>query len=636
MIDTIPQLMLDRVGEFPDVACQMEKNAKAQFVTFTYSQTMENVYAVMCALKHLGVRRGDKLGLMSDNRAAWLWADLATLSLGGADVPRGRDSTADEISYILDTVKARISFVENRELLVKMLTRRDAMPSLETVILLDSTPIDDKKQLEAENSMTIHLLSELIEKYREESVETRESLINDIESVKGPEIATIIFTSGTTGTPKGVMIRHESFLRQLECIKDQGFDFHPGQKWLSVLPVWHSFERIVQYISVHSAHTLCYSKPIGKIMLADLQRLNPEYMCSVPRIWETVKAGVFSAMKKEKGLKKAMFNLGLKIASAYTHFRDNALDLNPRYGGMNYLKRFVNYFPYLLMKPLYALFDALVFSKIKGKLGKNFSFGISGGGSLPLSVEEFFRSIGICILNGYGMTETSPVIALQYYSKQTRGVMKILGCTRKVEIRGEKGEVLPPGKKGVIYIEGPQIMTGYYGREDLTRGIIGSDGFINTGDLGIMTSSNEIEIVGRAKDTIVLSGGENIEPVPIEAAMNESSYILSSIVVGQDEKYLSALIVPDAKEIERYLKENKIFYVNRENLNDIAEARQLIDSEIRRLVSRERGFKSFELINKFYLLDRPFEVGRELSAKQEMKRYRIAELYRDEIRSLYS
>ncbi len=636
MIDTIPQLMLDRVRQYPDVACQMEKNSKAQFITFTYAQAMENVYAAMCALKSLGVKKGDKLGLMSDNRAAWLWADLATLSLGAADVPRGRDSTADEISFILDTVKARLSFVENRDLLVKMMAGRAAMPALEAVIILDGTPIEDREKLEADNNIKIYMFTELLEKYREESVRTRETLLANIESVQGPDIATIIFTSGTTGTPKGVMIRHESFLRQLECIKDQGFDFRPGQKWLTVLPVWHSFERIVQYISVHSVHTLCYSKPIGKIMLADLQRLNPEYMCSVPRIWETVKAGVFSTMKKEKGIKKAMFNMGLKVASAYSHFRDNALDLNPRYGGMNYFKRFINYFPYLAIKPVYALFDSLVFAKIKAKLGKNFTFGISGGGSLPLSVEEFFRSIGICILNGYGMTETSPVIALQYYSKQTRGVMKILGCTRTVEIRGEKGEVLPPGKKGVIYIEGPQIMTGYYGREDLTKGIIGPDGFINTGDLGIMTSCNEIAIVGRAKDTIVLSGGENIEPVPIEAAMNESSYILSSIVVGQDEKYLSALIVPDAKEIERYLKENKIFYVNRDNLNDIVEARQLIDSEIRRLVSRETGFKSFELINKFYLLDRPFEVGRELSAKQEMKRYKIAEIYKDEIRSMYN
>ncbi len=636
MIDTIPQLMLDRVAEHPDIAAQMEKNSKAQYVSFSYSEAMERIYSAMCALRSLGVRRGDKVGLMSDNRAAWLWADIATLSLGAADVPRGRDSTADEISYILDTVKARISFVENRDLLVKMMTRRSQMPSLETVIILDSTPIEDAEQIEKDNGIKIYSFMELIEKFMYESRKDRGSLIREIESVKGTDTATIIFTSGTTGTPKGVMIRHESFLRQLECIKDQGFDFRPGQKWLSVLPVWHSFERIVQYISIHSVHTLCYSKPIGKIMLADIQRLNPEYMCSVPRIWETVKAGVFSAMKKEKGIKKALFGAGLKVAYTYSHFRDAALDLNPRYGRMNYLKRLIAYFPYLLMKPAFCFFDTLVFSKIKAKLGKNFVFGISGGGSLPLSVEEFFRSIGVCILNGYGMTETSPVIALQYYSKPTRGVMRVLGCTEKVEIRGEKGEVLPPGKKGVIYARGPQIMTGYYKREDLTANMIGPDGFINTGDLGIMTSSNEIAIVGRAKDTIVLSGGENIEPVPIEAAMNESSYIQASIVVGQDEKYLSALIVPDAKEIERYLKENKIFYVNRDNLNDIAEARQLIDSEIRRLVSKDTGFKSFELVNKFYLLDRPFEVGRELSAKQEMKRYKISEIYSDEIKSMYS
>lgn len=635
MFATIPELLLDRAKKYPSISAQMEKDQKGVFVSTTYSELLDRTLALMCALSSLKVKRGDRVGLMSDNRAYWLVADLAVLSLGACDVPRGRDSTAEEISYILSVVEARLSFAENSEILDKILSKREEIPTLETVILFDDSKVEDIQALEKKYSIKIYTISKLLDDYLEESKVKKPQLLGEIKKGESNDIATIIFTSGTTGEPKGVMIRHRNLLCQLDCIKDQGFPFKPGQKWLSVLPVWHSFERIVQYISMHSAHTLCYSKPIGKIMLADIQRLNPEYMCSVPRIWETVKAGVFAAMEKEEGIKKALFGMGVSVGSLYCHFRDLFHNLVPRYGRRNYLVSFLSFFPYILLKPLYALFSTLIFSKIKAKLGKNFIFGISGGGSLPSSVESFFRSIGICIINGYGMTETSPVIALQHYRKPVKGVMRMLSCVEGFEIRGEDGAVLDVGKKGVLYVKGPQLMAGYYGREDLTKRMIGSDGFINTGDLAILTSDNEISIVGRSKDTIVLSGGENIEPVPIELVMNESRYIQSSIVVGQDEKYLSALIVPDGKEIERYLKDNKVFYMNRDNLGTIAEVRELIDREIRRLVCKERGFKSFELINRFTLLERPFEVGRELSAKQEMKRYKIAEMYKDEIMEMY-
>ena len=369
-------------------------------------------------------------------------------------------------------------------------------------------------------------------------------------------------------------------------------------------------------------------------MLTDIQRLNPSYMCSVPRIWEVIKAGVFSAMKKESSFKKFMFNAGLKIAYAHCHLRDIVLDMEPVYGRRNYVRRVLSVIPFILIKPLYALASALVFSKIKTKLGKEFILGISGGGSLSASIELFFRSIGIMILNGYGMTETAPVITLQYYQKPTRGAMRPFVGT-KVEIRDENGNIVPPGEKGVLYARGRQIMKGYYNHPEMTEKIIDKDGFINTGDLAVMTVDGLVSIVGRAKDTIVLSGGENIEPVPIEAAMNDSPYIQASVVVGQDQKYISALIVPEAKEIERYLKENNIFYVSRDNLGQIAEVRDLIDNEIRKYVSKEAGFKSFEQINRFVILNHPFEVDRELSAKQELKRFKIAELYKTEIDSMY-
>lgn len=627
--------MLHAVNKHGSVPCQMEKDAKGVFKPITYREAMDNSLALMHALLELGVKKGDFIGLMSDNRAAWLWADLATLSIGAADVPRGRDSTAEEICFILKTVEAKVSFVENRDLLTKVLSKKEELPLLETIILLDDKEIPGLEESAKEYGVKILYATKLIESHFEEAQATQDKLLGIINEVEAEDLATIIFTSGTTGEPKGVMITHKNFLSILDCIAEQEIPFHPGDRWLNVLPVWHSFERIVQYISIHEYNTLCYSKPIGKIMLADIQRLNPTFMSSVPRIWETIKSGVYATIKKEGKFKAAIFDFALKVGNVYTHFTDIASDQLPYYGKKPRIKQALAWFPKLLLQPLNALFSALVFSQIKQKLGKNFVLGVSGGGSFSPSVENFFRTAGIRVLNGYGMTETSPVISLQWNHKPTKGTMRVLGCG-KVEIRDENGKVLPPGQKGVLYFQGPQVMKGYYKRPETTAKIIGNDGFINTGDLAVMTTDGLITIVGRAKDTIVLSGGENIEPIPIEATLNESPYIETSVVVGQDEKYLSALIVPNTKEIERYLKDNKVFYVARDGILDLEETKVLIDNEIRRLVSKETGFKSFELINRFALLQKSFEVNVELSAKQELKRFKIAELYAKEIKSCYN
>ena len=250
-------------------------------------------------------------------------------------------------------------------------------------------------------------------------------------------------------------------------------------------------------------------------------------------------------------------------------------------------------------------------------------------------VEEFFSAIGIKLLDGYGLTETAPVIGLQRYPRSIVGYMQPFEGTDIKVVDPETGRELPKGEKGELLVRGPQVMKGYYNDEERTRRVIDRDGFFHTGDLAIIEERGDFAIVGRVKDTIVLSGGENIEPVPIENALIASEYIESAVVVGQDRRYLGALIVIDSKNVERFLKDSNVPYFNKTDLTEMDEVRHLIDGEVQRLVSRANGFKPYEQIARFALLSRPFQVGRELSAKQEVKRAEIQKLYKDEIESIF-
>ena len=229
---------------------------------------------------------------------------------------------------------------------------------------------------------------------------------------------------------------------------------------------------------------------------------------------------------------------------------------------------------------------------------------------------------------------TAEVIGLRRWKERVPGTLYPFGDIQ-LKIVDENGRQCAPGEKGVLYAKGAQVMQGYYRRPDLTAKVIDEDGWLNTGDLAIWTIHGEFSIVGRAKDTIVLSGGENVEPVPIEETINDSPYIASSVVVGQDRKYLCALIVIDGANVERYLKDNHVYYTNRDDLHTIPEVHNLIDNEIKERISAKNGFRTFEQVMRFTILSKAFEVNRELSAKQEIKRFVISDMYKAEIDAMY-
>lgn len=646
---TLPLLIKSRKENCPKTILQFSKDSTGKFIEYSYEYVYTEIIAFAVALKNLGIKKESKVGLISDNRREWLISDLAILSLGGADVPRGCDSTATEISFILSHVEAEYSIFENPRQLEKVMEKKSEELKLKTAIIIDMPKNDSKdfNDLEANaNSLGIRIYSfNALLQEGKDAIAKEPKLISEIEqimsNVEPSDVATYIYTSGTTGTPKGVMLTHRNYLAQLETVHHliPGSD---GQKWLTVLPVWHSFERVIQYIVITFNSGLAYSKPVGQIMLADMAVIKPEIMCGVPRLWETLANGVFRAMKKNGGIKNAMFkffvSVGKKYVWAKEHVKGQICDFTKR---SRVLDAIVGFLPMILLFPLYALGEKLVYKNIRAKLGGNFVAGISGGGALQPEIDAFYRAISFPLLEGYGMTETAPILSVRDYVVPRPGCVGSIIPSMELKVVPEEHgkiksmEALQPGKQGLIVTRGDQVMKGYYKRQDLTDEIIDKDGWLNTGDLGIMTYDGEIKITGRAKDTIVLLGGENIEPISIEFAMCASNYIESAVLLGQDKKYLGALIVPARDAILEYAKENFIDDTDYELLLEKPQIEQLIRKEIDNNVNIKAGFRPCEKVFKFALLSESFKVGEELSGKQEYIRHKINIKYKSQIDSLF-
>lgn len=632
MAQTIPQMFLEVAAAQPKVVAQFSKDKAGVFQPKTYEELLKDIETFAAGLAALGIARGDKVGLISDNRHEWLVTDLALLGLGGADVPRGCDATTQEISYILAWSECKVAFLENDKQLRKVLDVKANLPLLDTVILFDK-PAQDIETEAKGAGLKVLGYDEVYETGRKAGKSPYKA---EVAKGQRSELATLIYTSGTTGDPKGVMLSHANFLHQTDYLPGL-LKVNSGEVFLSVLPIWHSFERIVNYVILKGGGSIAYSKPIGSILLADMQAIQPHWFPSVPRIWESVMDSVNKAMKQAKPVVKGLFKFFMGVGELFAYFKNHLFGLYPAFSPKSrVLEVAVSIIPFLLLFPLWKLGDILVFKKVKAKLGKRFIAGVSGGGALPAAVDRFFNALGVLILEGYGLTETAPVLGIRLRNHPVIGTVGPIHKGTEIRIVGEKGEILGAGHKGVIQVRGPQVMMGYYKRPDLTARIMTSDGWLDTGDLGMLTVNGEIKITGRAKDTIVLRGGENIEPVPIEQKLCESQYIQQAVVLGQDEKYLAALLVPRQENLTAWAEENKVPFADYETLIQQPEVRELIDSEVSELIGPKAGFKAFERIFKFDLLAQPFQPGKELSAKQELKRHAIQEIYKKQIKAMFS
>lgn len=632
MSETVPKRIRLRARQYPDTPFTYTKDETGTFVPTSFSRTWEIVRTIGAGLIKLGVSRGDHVGIMSHNRQEWIRTDLAILGLGAADVPRGSDSTAEEMGYILAHADCRICIAEDPAQCEKILSKREMLPKLERIVLFDD--YETPKKRPKVDGLTISSFAELVAVGEEGGEAARLAFDAELEAGTTDEVATLLYTSGTTGEPKGVILRHRSFLFQMDRIEKILF-LTPRDIFLAVLPVWHSFERAVEYIVFNYGASLAYSKPIGKIMLDDMATIHPTWMTSVPRIWEGIRAAVYRNVATQSAVKQALFHFFVGIGEIHSNLLMTVQGRLPRFQRRNRIvDAAVAIIPLIVVTPFRLLGNVLVFRSLKQRLGGRFVAGVSGGGALPPYVDTFFQAAGILVLEGYGLTETGPILAVRAQKRPISGTVGALLPDIEYKVIAEDGREVGPGEKGELHVRSDQVMEGYYKKPEETALVL-KDGWLNTGDLVLFTHDGEFRIVGRSKETIVLLGGENIEPQPIEDAILQSEAIDQVMVVGQDQKFLGALVVPNEEKMLEFAQSEGLSYVDAEEIRADERFLSHLHDEIQARVNSKTGFKGFEQIFRTHILKKPLEVGDELTQTLKIRRAVVSERYKHEIEALF-
>jgi len=597
----------------------------------TYKELYEAGADLATGLIDLGVSHREHVGLLADNRLEWIIADCAIQMCGAADVPRGTDVTEAEIQYILPHADVAVCFVEHLDLWEKIQKVQSKIKGVKTYVLMN--PDQDAP------SGMIHM-KDLMEKGKKLRAAGNKEFQGRIAATRPEDLCTIIYTSGTTGAPKGVMLMHQNLVFMLDRIP---VDLGTHDRLLSILPVWHIFERALEMFSIYRGASTFYTnvRSLGD----DLKNVQPTFMASAPRLWENIYAKILDGVQKSHPVRRFLFHTGYGLAEIYKnslfYLKNRKLHEtkpNPILFALGWIFHAVRW---LLITPLYGFFNVSVLERLRLAAGGSLKASVSGGGALPPHVDQFFNYIGIPVLEGYGMTETAAVISVRTLDSLILGTVgpPVNGIeVRIMDLVHNHGILYPNadkphngrGLKGEIHVRGRQVMKGYYKNDEATNKAM-HDGWMNTGDIGMITFNNTLKILGRSKDTVVLGSGENIEPVPIENRLMESPLVDNIMIVGQDEKYLAALVVPSVEGF----KAMGIPAASVSELSAKPEVQQEIGRLIKSEISAENGFKGFERVPDFRLVPKPFEVGDELTNLFKLKRHIITEKYKKLIDEIY-
>jgi long-chain acyl-CoA synthetase len=586
----------NRVQQYGDKTLVIFKNRFGKWEELSWNRINEMVRDLALFLINRGIQTGDKVALFSPNRYEWWVADLAIISIGAVNVPIYATNSVEESRYIIDNSDSKMCFVGTKDHMEKILKAKERLPNLGDVIILDD--------LDKPVSGVTTLAAALKEG---KGAKNKEDFEKRLIPIHIEDVATIIYTSGTTGNPKGVMLTHKNFVSNVNQAQAVDPDFLSGDHtFLSFLPLAHSLERTCGYYTpIFLGHKVAFAESAEKL-LENFNDIRPTFLVSVPRIYEKVHAGITAKVATAPPVKKALFNWAMGLAKANLPF----ICENRERTGLFALK--------------YSLADKIIFSKLKTTLGMDrLVAAISGGGPLSVSDAEFFLGMGIKVLEGYGLTETTPIITANKPKRIKPGTVG----------QPVKDTIFKISDEGEILVKGPQVMKGYYKNEEATRSAFTEDGFFRTGDIGEFDADGYLKITGRIKDIIVTSGGKNISPQNLENDLLTSVYIEQVAVIGDNRKYLSALVVPSFPTLESWAKEHNIPFANRKELISKPEVYKLFASEMELYL---KDYGRVEQIKKFLLLEKEWsQDSGEMTPTMKLKRAIIQKKFAKEIESLY-
>jgi long-chain acyl-CoA synthetase len=592
---TLPELFFNAIEKFGTKEAALRYKAGDTWKSITHQELAKRVKHVALGLKELGLTTGDHVAILSANRPEWAIADYGCLTARLADVPVYPTIPAVQVQYILDDSDSRAVFVENYQQYEKVAAERDKLPKLEFVIPFDpSEGMDGPGVISFQELMQRGAAAEdKYPTYREDALATEPT-----------DLATLIYTSGTTGPPKGVMLTHRNFCTNVhDALKV--LHIGPEDTCLSAAPLSHSFERMAgHYTMLHAGTTINYAESVEKIP-EGLKEVNPTIMIFVPRLYEKVYARVLENAMSGGALKRRIFFWARANAERWADLR---MDHQPIPKGLGVKK---------------AIADKLVFSKLRARTGGRIRFFVSGAAPLNAEIAKFFFAAGIPIVEGYGLTETTPVISANPLESIRVGTVGPPIPNVEVKI-ADDGEILA---------KGPNIMQGYYKKPEATSEAIDGDGWFHTGDIGEFDDKGYIKITDRKKDLIVTAGGKKVAPQPIEGMLKTNKFVLNVVMVGNKRKFPSLLIVPDIDAVKAWAEERKIPYTDNAALLSQPDVVAKIEREV---MGSLRDLASFEMPKKITLIEEDFTIeAGELTPTLKVKRTVVEEKYAAKIEAMY-
>jgi len=568
-----------------------------EFITLSYAHLYERVLMAARGLRKAGVRPGDRVAILSENRAGWAIADLGIQSARAITVPIYATSTPDQVEYVLNHSEAKIVFVSNRLQYEKLLKIRDRVAGVEMVVSFE--------RFLGEKSLPVYTLYQLSEISHPLAVAEKGEIEGEIDQIAAEDLITIIYTSGTTGVPKGVMLTQYNMLFDAFFgVKKLG-GMQEGEVFLSFLPLSHVLERTAGYHApLMCGGHVAFAESVEKV-LENIGEVRPTTMVSVPRLFEKIYSRIYESVHLMHPLKRQMFHRAVEIGRKYVY------------------RRYVRQEPTGLLGVQYRFADRLVFRKIRQRFGGRLRFFLSGGAPLDKTINEFMWIIGLPTFEGYGLTETSPAVTLNAFGAVRFGAVGSL-------LEGTDARLAEDGE---LLLRGPQVMRGYYRNPEATAEVLSADGWLKTGDIARIDDNGFVYIVDRKKEIIVTAGGKNIAPQPIENELKLDKYISQAYVYGDRKPYLAALLTPNLERLLELAHQEGLNYFDVEDLVSNQRVRQLFEERIRQVNER---LPSFETIKKFAILPRDFSIeGGELTPTLKLRRKVIYEKYRERIEGLF-